>query len=178
MAEITSTSADNKKGKVRSRKASTRIDMTPMVDLAFLLLTFFMLTTTFMKSYVMEITMPEKVNRPIDPPPINAKKVLTLILGEKNKVYWYTGETKPPLEVTDFSPTGVRKLLLNKNAAIKDLYVFIKPSPLSRYQNLIDILDEMDIASINRYAMVEITDEDNLLVDESKRLSLNAVDNK
>ncbi len=178
MAEITSTSADNKKGKVRSRKASTRIDMTPMVDLAFLLLTFFMLTTTFNKPFVMEIDMPEKTEDPIDQPPINEKKVLTLVLGAKDKVYWYVGQAQPPLTTTDFSSSGVRKLLIEKSASIKGLYVFIKPSAQSRYQNIVDIFDEMAIAGISRYSMIEPTDADNRLVDEVKRLSLNSPDKK
>lgn len=166
MAEITSTSADNKKGKVRSRKASTRIDMTPMVDLAFLLLTFFMLTTTFMKPYVMKIAMPEELTDHTPQHSINEKKVLTLVLGAKNKVYWYVGRTQPPLTVTDFSYSGVRKVLMEKNASIKGLYVFIKPSAQSRYQNMVDILDEISIAGIDRYSMIEATDEDNRLVKE------------
>ena len=165
MAEITnSTSQVN--SKVRSKKASARIDMTPMVDLAFLLLTFFMLTTTFMKPYVMKITMPEEVDNTTNQPPVDVKKVLTLVLGAKNRVYWYTGYAKPPLTATDFSSTGVRKLLIEKKASTKGLYVFIKPSAQSRYQNMIDVLDEMVIAGIERYSMIETTKEDTKLIKE------------
>ena len=164
MAEITNSSPQNKGGKVRSRKMSTRIDMTPMVDLAFLLLTFFMLTTTFLKSQVMEVDMPEKSIAA--PPPINVKKVLTLVLGANNKVYWYMGYAEPPYKATDFSPGGVRKLLMEKNAQIKGLYVFIKPSDKSRYQNIVDIFDELSIAGVKHFSVTEITEEDNKLIKE------------
>src|SRR4029079_35113 len=80
-----------KGGKVRSKKASTRIDMTPMVDLAFLLLTFFVLTSTLNKPQTMEITMPEKPKDETEVPKVNEKDVLTIVLGENDKVYWYTG---------------------------------------------------------------------------------------
>src|SRR6476660_7421865 len=86
-----------KGGKVRSKKASTKIDMTPMVDLAFLLLTFFMLTTTFNKPQTMEITMPEKP-KPDDPKPpeVNNKNVLNLVMDENDKIYWFIGDSSDP----------------------------------------------------------------------------------
>src|ERR1041385_6538655 len=96
MAEIQGGGGGGKKdGKVRSKKTSTRIDMTPMVDLAFLLLTFFILTTTLSKPQTMEITMPEKVKKGDEQPEVNEKKVLTLVLGPNDKVYWYVGITEP-----------------------------------------------------------------------------------
>lgn len=159
--------SDETRGKVRRSKASTHIDMTPMVDLAFLLLTFFMLTTSFFKPYTMQVDMPEKVKDPILQPPIPANKVLTLVLGENNKIYSYVGLPKPPLQVTDYSTKGVRKLLREKNASVKGLYVLIKPSTKSKYQNMVDVLDEMSIASIPHYAIVKITDEDTQLMKAS-----------
>ena len=80
MAEI-SQGSGKKDGKVRSKKTSTRIDMTPMVDLAFLLLTFFVMTTTLNKPQTMEITMPEKPKIEDKQPMVNEKRVLTLVLG-------------------------------------------------------------------------------------------------
>jgi biopolymer transport protein ExbD len=167
MAEITSQGGGKKDGKVRSKKTSTRIDMTPMVDLAFLLLTFFVMTTTLNKPQTMEITMPEKPKNEDKPPVVNEKRVLTLVLGQDDKVYWYLGITDPKVEVTDFSPDGVRNVLMRENAAIKDMVVLIKPSDESRYKNVVDILDEMNISNIGRYALVEITDVDKELVKES-----------
>src|SRR5690349_11125107 len=157
----------NKGGKVRSKKSSTKIDMTPMVDLAFLLLTFFMLTTTFNKPQTMEITMPEKPKAEDKLPEVNEKKVVTLILGANDKVYWYHGITDPEMKVTDFSPNGIRKVLLTQNSQIPGMILLIKPSPESRYKNMVDILDEMNITNMQRFAMVKITQEDKDLIKES-----------
>ena len=167
MAEISNQGGGKKDGKVRSKKTSTRIDMTPMVDLAFLLLTFFVMTTTLNKPQTMEITMPEKPKNEDKPPVVNEKRVLTLVLGQDDKVYWYLGITDPKIEVTDFSTNGVRNILMKENAEIKDMVVLIKPSDESRYKNVVDILDEMNISNIGRYALVEITDVDKQLIKES-----------
>lgn len=156
-----------KGGKVRSKKSSTKIDMTPMVDLAFLLLTFFMLTTTFNKPQTMEITMPEKPKPEDKLPEVNEKKVVTLILGANDKIYWYHGITDPEIKVTDFSPNGIRKVLLTQNSQIPGMILLIKPSEESRYKNMVDILDEMNITNMQRYALVKISKEDKELVKES-----------
>lgn len=167
MAEISQDSG-KKDGKVRSKKTSTRIDMTPMVDLAFLLLTFFVMTTTLNKPQTMEITMPEKPKEQDKPPVVNEKRVLTLVLGGNNKVYWYLGITDPKVELSDFSNDGIRKVLLQQNARIKEMVVLIKPSDESKYKNVVDILDEMNISNIARYALVDITPVDKELIKDSK----------
>jgi len=171
MAEIQGGGDDKKKkgGKVRSKKSSTRIDMTPMVDLAFLLLTFFVMTTTLNKPQTMEITMPEKP-KPDDPEPpkVNERDVVTIVLGENNKVYWYSGITDPKIEVTNFDDNGIRKVLQQKKAELPKLVVLIKPSDKSKYKNMVDILDEMNISAIQRYAMVDITPTDEELIKESQ----------
>ncbi len=167
MAEISQDSG-KKDGKVRSKKTSTRIDMTPMVDLAFLLLTFFVMTTTLNKPQTMEITMPEKPKEQDKPPVVNEKRVLTLVLGGNNKVYWYLGITDPKVELSDFSNDGIRKVLLQQNAQIKEMVVLIKPSDESKYRNVVDILDEMNISNIARYALVDITPVDKELIKDSK----------
>jgi biopolymer transport protein ExbD len=174
MSEIAQSGGGKEKGgKVRSKKASTKIDMTPMVDLAFLLLTFFMLTTTFNKPQTMEINMPDKPKENDKPPEVNEKKVLTLLLGDKDKIYWYIGITDPVVEITDYGDEGVRKLLLEKNREIKEMVVLIKPSDESRYKNMVDILDEMNISNIQRYAMVDITPVDEELIEEKKLMATN-----
>ncbi len=166
MSELTQTPGQHyPKGKVRSKKTSTRIDMTPMVDLAFLLLTFFVLTAALNKPFVMKLSMPEDPDIEKDRPPINADHLLTLVLGEQNKIYWYLGESTPIL--TNFSQNGVRSVLMKHNAQIKKMMVFIKPLEQARYQNLVDILDEMTIANIERYAIVDITPEDRELIKRS-----------
>ena len=105
--------------KVRAKKSSTHIDMTPMVDLAFLLLTFFMLTTTFSKPKTMELNMPDK-----DGPPSKVNNALTVLLTGGDKIYYYSGEFKPDstqLQLTTFDmDKGIHQILLDLNKATFD----------------------------------------------------------
>jgi biopolymer transport protein ExbD len=113
-------------GKKRAKKILPHMDMTPMVDLMMLLITFFMLTTSLSKSKVMEIILPEKLKDPnAAPPKISASRTLNLILGPNNKIYWYPGGVNeedynnlPPVTETDYSAEGVRALLLDRNRAL------------------------------------------------------------
>ena len=157
MAEISqSSSAKNAGGKVRARKQSTRIDMTPMVDLAFLLLTFFILTTTFNKVRILPLTMPEQVK---DPPKINDENVLNLVLADDNKVYWWIG-LNASAALTNYSKDGVRKILLERRKANPGLMVLIKPRDNASFANMVDILDEMEITNMSRFAIVDFTEDD------------------
>src|SRR5438045_1197462 len=163
MAEVQQQGGSEKGGKhnkLRAKKSSTRIDMTPMVDLAFLLLTFFILTTTLSKPQTMEINMPEKPKEDDKQPEVNEKKVLTLVLGANDKVYWYVGITEPEAKKTDFSKDGIRKVLLQKKSEIRDMIVLIKAMDESKYKNVVDILDEITITNIQRFAIVDITPAD------------------
>ncbi len=167
MSEISQDGGGGKKGaKIRSKKTSTRIDMTPMVDLAFLLLTFFVMTTTLQKPQTMEITMPEDDDK--EPPKVNERHVLTLVMGANDKIYWYIGITDPEVKVTNFSSTGIRKLLLEKKKEIPKLIVLIKSMDDSKYKNMVDILDEMNINSIQRYAIVDVTKTDKELIKDTR----------
>ena len=152
-----------KKGKKKGRKKmSTRIDLTPMVDLGFLLVTFFMLTTTFSKPQTMEINMPVKPKEEVieeEQNAVKASKALTLIIDGENKIFWYQGlpgEENLPVE-TNFSADGIRKVLVEKNMTIAEMVVLIKPTDDANYKNVVDILDEMNISNIKRYALVDIT---------------------
>jgi biopolymer transport protein ExbD len=147
-----------------NRKSATFIDMTPMVDLAFLLLTFFVLTTSLFKPQVMPIAMPEKVNDPIDQPPVEGKRVLTLVLGKSDEIYWYLGTSNEKAERTNFSANGIRRLLNKKKTEIENMVVLIKPSDQSQYKNVVDILDEMIITVINKYAIVDMEPADEELI--------------
>ena len=161
-----------KGGKKRAKKQSTKIDMTPMVDLGFLLLTFFILTTTFAKPQTMEINMPVKPKDQKEEMPLKASNALTLLLGESDKVYWYAGlpdePAAPGVQVTDYSANGVRKLLLERVKANPKLVVLIKPMEKGRYKNLVDILDEMNITETNKYAIVDVDPRDEKLVEQAK----------
>jgi biopolymer transport protein ExbD len=168
MAEVSSSAGGHGRGKVRSKKTSTRIDMTPMVDLAFLLLTFFMLTMQFNDPYIMKIEMPLKTDDPTEVTDISDKQVITLLLAEDDKIYWYQGINDPKVNVTDYSADGIRKILLEKNREIRNMYILIKPSGKSRYKNIVDIFDEIAITDMKRYALVKITDDDARLIAQAK----------
>jgi biopolymer transport protein ExbD len=113
-------------GKKKAKKHAPHIDMTPMVDLMCLLITFFMLTTAFSKAKIMEINLPEKIkDKNVEPPKISASRTLNIVLGPNNKLYYYPGTVKPedfnslpPLQETDYSATGIRTLLLERNRAL------------------------------------------------------------
>lgn len=167
MSEIASAEGGKGKGAGKGRKkSSTRVDMTPMVDLGFLLITFFMLTTTLSKQQIMQLNMPDKKDIPQDRPEVKESQAVTLLLGENDKVFWYTTKDGvPDFHETDFNPTvGIRQILLDKNKTVKDLVVVIKALDKSKYANVVDIIDEMHITNTERYALVDITKEDETLV--------------
>lgn len=127
MAEIVQ-EEKGKGGKKKAKKHAPHIDMTPMVDLMCLLITFFMLTTAFSKAKIMEIVLPEKVKDPTkqEAPRIAKSRTLNIILGPDNRVFTYPGAVDaaeysavppvlPPLTETDYSANGIRKVLLDKN---------------------------------------------------------------
>ncbi|MBT1697317.1 biopolymer transporter ExbD [Fulvivirgaceae bacterium PWU4] len=161
MAEISQNNAHKNGGKVRAKKSSTRIDMTPMVDLAFLLLTFFILTTTFKKDMAMELQMPD--NSPSPPQLLNADKALSVVLAGDNKVYWWTGP-EPQARLTNYSKDGIRKVLLERRKDVPDIMVLIKPMDEAKYENVVDVLDEITITGITRYAIMDITDDDKTIL--------------
>lgn len=151
------------KGKRSIKRTRLHIDMTPMVDLAFLLLTFFIMTTTLMKPVALEMHMP-KAGIDDPRPPIDSKKVLNLVLGKDNSMSWYIGMPGATPTQTNFSGASVRKLLQEKNREIPKMYVLIKPSDESRYQNTIDVLDELAIAGITRYSLMPLEPEDKQII--------------
>jgi len=171
MAEIQQQADSGKGGKKRAKKMSTKIDMTPMVDLAFLLLTFFMLTSTFNKPNVMQLTMPVKEKNPEEQSQIKASDAFTIIMGEANKLYYYEGllaaDVKPELKVSDYSAEGIRKVLLERKTRNPKTVILIKPDDKSNYKNMVDILDEMNITDQKKYALVDISKADQELIKTS-----------
>jgi len=172
MAELdTSGGGKNKGGKVRSKKQSTRVDLTAMVDLAFLLITFFMLTTTLAKPQAMDLAMPDKEKQDQQELTIADNRTMTILLGANNRLEWYMGLVDKPLtppQVDNYGRNGIRKALVENAKKViattgdpsKGLIVLIKPSDQSNYRNFVDILDEMKVSNIDRYAIVEISDPD------------------
>lgn len=163
MAEI-SASDKNNGSKKRSHKLSTKIDMTPMVDLGFLLITFFMLTTTLAKPVIMQLNMPDKDG--IKSSPVRCSESLNVVLDDQNKIFYYQGlECNPKVNSTDFSDNGIRKVLFDCKRRIGDNFtVVIKSTNKAKYRNMIDLLDEMKITNNKRYAIVNITPDDEKLL--------------
>ena len=200
MAEITTSKGTGGKGK--PKKLSTRVDFTPMCDLGFLLITFFMLSTSMSKPQTMELSLPskDKVTEE-EQSKIKESTAITIILGKEDKLYYYFGigteEADPEVIATTYAPDGIRKMLLQRNLDVvtqvrklKDEFanerlseedlkkktseakdnkmapvVMIKSTDEATYKNMVDILDEMQICSIGRFAMVDITEYDKVLVD-------------
>lgn len=172
MAEMNTNNAQQgRKGGIRAKKLSTRVDMTPMVDLGFLLITFFMLTTTLSQPKTMDLLMPAKdeQNRPSV---IADSKSLTILLGANNSIRYYEGmgndPVHPPVVKTSSyaNNKGIRDIILDKRSRVIDksgsneLMVLIKADRSANYKNIVDIMDEMLINHVERYAVVDITPED------------------
>lgn len=187
MAELNSGDGGGKKGsgKVRSKKSNAKVDLTAMVDLAFLLITFFMLTTSLSKPQSMDLGLPDKdeKDKPEKDIKVDQRRTLTIIMGKDNKVKWFHGLLEAPElngKPTDaqYGRNGLRKEILKRVISVpqvtgdknKGLIVIIKPSKKSNYRNLVDVLDEMAICKVPTYAIVnEITDEEMKLVDEMNK---------
>ena len=174
MAELnTGDGGGGKDKKVRSKKQNSKVDLTAMVDLAFLLITFFMLTTSLSKPQSMDLGMPKDVPS-AEQIKIADARTLTVLLGPDNKLIAYMGQFGSPIEApSDFSygKNGIRKKIQEKIISVPitmgkpdlGLIVLIKASKKSNYKNLVDILDEMAISKVKTYAIVDITkEEDNL----------------
>jgi biopolymer transport protein ExbD len=156
-------------GKVRGKKMSTKIDMTPMVDLGFLLLTFFIFTTTFSKPNTMDLNMPNKDEDKKEEVKNDIKEsnTISIIMGKDDKVYWHqksaTTLTPELLKETDYSKEGIRSAIVfaRQNAIDTSKFtVVIKPTEDCNYRNVVDILDEMEITKSQRKAIVDITPEE------------------
>ncbi|MEO7311241.1 MAG: biopolymer transporter ExbD [Chitinophagaceae bacterium] len=165
MAEIT-TGSQPKNGKRKIH--STRVDLTPMVDLGFLLITFFVFTTSITQVKAMRILLPKDCPT-CPPPPVAASGALTLIAAE-NKIWYYQGEFKDAVQKASLlsasynGSNSVRNIILNlrkelvkQNGDDRKMMVLIKALPNSNLQNIIDILDEMSINQVRSYALLDLT---------------------
>ncbi len=146
MAEIQSNGGGGDGGKKRAKKQSTKVDMTPLVDLAFLLLTFFVLTSTFSQPKVLRMIFPEKLNeedlKNMKQPEV--KDGITILLTRDNRVFWYRGalnEKTTVLEETDFTKNGLRKILVENNLPLL--------TQLRDFEKEMNKIDEKDTAKRN-----------------------------
>ena len=179
MAELdTSSSGGHKGGKKRAKKSPGRVDLTAMVDLGFLLITFFMLTTTMNKPKAMDIVMPSKdkiLQEEI--PEVAASKVLNLIIGKEDKLYWYEsvdGGVPPQMEIADLTnPMEIEKVIIEKQKKVaakwgnaNEMIALIKTMPDAKYKNLVFILDEMPVTKTGKYAIVELAKPEQAMVEQ------------
>jgi biopolymer transport protein ExbD len=170
MAEMdTSGGGGHKKGPgvKKAKKASTRVDLTPMVDLGFLLITFFIFTTTMSQATALKLFLPKDTDKPEEQNKAKESGALTLLLGKDHNVYFYEGTLDP--NASNFQSSSMKKIrdeIIRKkrSTAKEDLVIVIKPSVESTYKDVVDILDEMTINDITRYALVDISEVEGQLV--------------
>lgn len=156
----------------RMVKHNLKIDMTPMVDLGFLLISFFVITTELSKPTAMQLNMPKDgVNSELGE--LNA---LTILLAKNNTVYYYQGNWENASKSggiiqTNFSgKEGLRKVIMEKqnsldrNSKMKEgrngLMMLIKPAEEASYKNVVDVLDEATISVVKKYAVIKISKEE------------------
>jgi biopolymer transport protein ExbD len=190
MASIDSGGGDNHKkgpGVKKAKKLSTRVDMTPMVDLGFLLITFFIFTATMSSPTTLDLNMPKDTNKDEEQTKAKQSGALTVMLGKADQVYYYEGELTQENASSIFQQTtfkGIRDVIIKKKREVianykgsaaceekerakgtadvkaacadEDFVVVIKPMEDATYKNTVDILDEMTINVVKRFAMVKI----------------------
>lgn len=200
MADLDVSGGDSghKKGRgvKKAKKLSTRVDMTPMVDLAFLLITFFIYTTTMSTPSTMPLAMPPDDVKKEDLTAVKQSGALTILLSKDNNIYYYEGELDPAgANFKSSTYKDIRDVIINKKKEVianhvhdatcekiqlkekdkgnpnwqtacrdRDFVVVIKPNAEATYKNTIDLLDEMTINNVGRYALVDITPEENTFV--------------
>lgn len=164
MAEIQTPESRNRKGLHRNKKLSTRVDLTPMVDLGFLLITFFIFTTALSEPASIVMPLPDE-SRTDKPTEIGERKVISLLLDADNTILYYEGTKEKVMRKTDYSSKGLRAVLLAKIKQVKAEFgfdaepvVLIRPLQASSYGNLVNVLDEMMINGVKKYMLL---DEDN-----------------
>ena len=141
-----------------------RVDMTPMVDLGFLLITFFVFTTTFTSNRIMPLYMPDNTDE--IGPPVKYKNTLTLILGKDNRIFYHQKSAKDLNEsfLTETSyGTRLCRLIIEKRKQaenIKNFTVIIRPTDESVCKNTVDVLDEMKITNQPIYVLTDISSKE------------------
>ncbi|AWK03145.1 biopolymer transporter ExbD [Flavobacterium crocinum] len=184
MAELnTGDGGGGKGGKVRSKKQNSKVDLTAMVDLAFLLITFFMLTTSLSKPQSMDLSLPDKDDKNPEQKDtkVDENRTMTVMLGDDNKIVYYMGLlASPKVGPKDiaYGKDGIRRELLKQKKNVlaysaakgkpdQGIIVIIKPTKKSNYRNLVDMLDEMAISGVDTYAIVpEFSPEETKLIDK------------
>ncbi|WP_231425479.1 MULTISPECIES: biopolymer transporter ExbD [Pedobacter] len=150
------------------KKATPRVDMTPMVDLMFLLVTFFILTTSISTPQAMDIVKPDKDDNNKDNRlELKASKTMTILLGKNDKVAWYMGEAGATAPTIESGSQVEKSIIENRKVAdasgVKgEFVVLVKPTSGSNFKNFVDIMDELEILKVK----VRQIDDDNILDNE------------
>ncbi|RYY44096.1 MAG: biopolymer transporter ExbD [Chitinophagaceae bacterium] len=167
MAELNEKQVQKKrKGSAIFSKRNLRVDLTPMVDLGFILVTFFVFTTTLSQQKVMEVVNPNDAEIGINDE-LCESCVLTVLLDRDNKIWYYEGaKDKAEYKETGYGADGIRKLIADKKKSVKQQFkldkfvLIIKPLNRSGFKNLVDIIDESNINLVKRYYIDEPTESE------------------
>ena len=160
MAEMdTSGGGGHKKGPgvKKGKKLSTRVDLTPMVDLGFLLITFFIFTTTMSQPTAMRLFLPKDVDKPDEQNKLKESAAFTVMPAKNDQVYYYEGLDPTKIQTANWKT--IRDAILDKKRRTNpdDFMVIIKPDKDATYKNAVDMLDEMKIDEVKRFALVDIS---------------------
>jgi biopolymer transport protein ExbD len=141
--------------------------MTPMVDLGFLLITFFIFTTTMSTPSTLDLFMPKDTDKDEELNKAKESGALTIMMGKENHIYYYEGKLAP--DASNFLSSNfkdIRDIIIKKKKStpVEDLVIVIKPNEEATYKNTVDMLDEMTINEIKRFALVDISPVENELI--------------
>jgi biopolymer transport protein ExbD len=163
MAEMdTSSGGGHKKGSgvKKGKKMSTKVDLTPMVDLGFLLITFFMFATTLSTPKAAKLRMPKDDVKDEDQMKINKEAAMIALLGPKDRIYYYEGDDATKIALTNYK--DIRAKIINKKKMLRQMnfsdtisLLTIKPLEGAKYKNFIDMLDEYTINNVGSYVKVK-----------------------
>ncbi len=146
-----------KKKRKKGKRLGIRIDMTPLVDVAFLLLTFFMLTTSMARPQTMEINLPPDENVKVE---IAESNLITLRVNEKSEVFWNLG-MDPPAKI---EYTKLRGFIRERAQANSKLVTLVKIDPKAKYETMVNIMDELNQADMQRFSVAKMTEQDQTLL--------------
>jgi biopolymer transport protein ExbD len=151
-------SKSHEKGKKKKKRAGVRIDMTPMVDVAMLLLTFFMMTTVFSKPQTMELNLPPDEGK-VEVP---ATKLLTVRIMPNMSIYWSMGNEPTVIKKVTFKE--LRPLLVERLSSIPQLITLVQIDRDAKYNDMVDIMDELNLANITKFSFAPLKDVDKKLI--------------
>jgi biopolymer transport protein ExbD len=158
-ADVAESKSHAKGKKKKKKRAGVRIDMTPMVDVAMLLLTFFMLTTVFNKPQTMELNLPPDVNVKVE---MAASKLLQVRVEPDLKIYWNMGNEPTALKLITFKE--LRPLLVEKLRNVSGLVTLVQINREAKYNDMVDVIDELNLANITRFSIAPMTEADKKLL--------------